>query len=103
LPEDVVAVLSSRSPQPTTTGDPGEFPLLITHQWCPFTSPAETLWQEAASANGQSLHVVFAESSEGECLITTLNVRGVPCLAKSEAELHYGLTSPENAAAVLES
>lgn len=73
------------------------------HHWCPFTSPAETLWQEAASANGRSLRVVFADTPEGASVISTLKVRGVPCLVKSASELNYGLASPEDAAAVLES
>ncbi len=101
-----MAVVSGGSPQPTKdvqAGDPGAFPLLIMHHLCPFTSPAETLWREAASTSGQSVRVVFADTPEGESLITALNVRGVPCLAKGEGELHYGLTSPESAAAFLES
>ncbi len=106
MPEDVLAVLSGGSPRATKdvhAGDPGEFPLLIMHQLCPFTSPAESLWREAAAANGQSVRVVFADTPEGESLISALNVRGVPCLVKGEGELHYGLTSPESAVAFLES
>ena len=105
MPEDVLAVLSGGSPRATKdlrVGDPGEFPFLITHHLCSFTTPAASLWREAASANGQSLRVVFADTPEGESLIHALNVRGVPCLANAEGELHYGLTSPESAVAVLE-
>lgn len=73
------------------------------HHWCPFTTPAETLWRKAASANGQSLRVLFADTPDGASVISALKVQGVPCLVKNASELHYGLASPENAAAVLES
>lgn len=78
------------------------FPVLIMHNWCPFTSPATSLWQDAAAAEGRSLRILFADTPEGEAAIKALDVRGVPCVAAAPGRLHYGMASPEEAASFLQ-
>ncbi len=77
------------------------FPVLIMHDWCPFTSPATSLWQNAAAAAERSLRIVFADTAEGAAVIKALDVRGVPCVAAAPDRLHYGMASPEEAVSFL--
>ena len=77
-------------------------PVLIMHNWCPFTSLATSLWQDAAAATGRPLRILFADTPEGEVAIKALEVRGVPCVAAAPGRLHYGMASPEEAVAFLE-
>ena len=90
-----------RQPKEIATGAVGDLPALVMHRDCPFTSPAEPLWKQAAEQEGKSLRVLFSDTTEGERMIRTLDIRGVPCLAAASDRFQYGMVSPEEARAFL--
>jgi hypothetical protein len=67
------------------------YPTLVTAQWCPYTMPAIRVWEEAASFVGLHLRVFYAGTIEGDEIIATANVAGVPCLIANPKTLYYGL------------
>lgn len=68
-----------------------DFPLLVTANWCPYTSTAKDFWNEAAQAVGTTVTTVDAESEEGLEFMVSASVAGVPCLVLAPDRLFYGL------------
>jgi glutaredoxin len=68
-----------------------DFPLLVSANWCPFTSAAKDFWNEAAQAFGTTLTTVDAQSEEGAQVIISAGIAGVPCLVVAPDRLFYGL------------
>jgi hypothetical protein len=68
-----------------------DFPLLVTANWCPFTSTAKDFWYEAAQAAGITLTIVDAEDEDGTQVMVSASVAGVPCLMVAQDRLFYGL------------
>jgi len=67
------------------------YPILVTAKWCPYTVPSIRLWEEAASSVGLSLRVFYAGFEDGDKIVATANVAGVPCLVANPKTLYYGL------------
>ncbi len=80
-----------------------EFPVLITHSWCPFTTPIIELWKKVASHLGVPLTLVSADSDLGSGLISKFEVHGVPCLLLNAKVRRYGPLSEGQAMEILES
>lgn len=68
-----------------------DFPLLVTANWCPFTSSANDFWNEVAQTVGTTLTTVDAESEDGLQVMVSASVAGVPCLIVAPDRLFYGL------------
>ncbi len=106
--EDVLAILrGDMESLPVIRKEPqldeGGLPVLVIHGWCPFTSPATELWHEAAKRTGTPLRTVSASSKEGDSVIHSHRVRGVPCLVSEGGEVVYGMRSLPEAMQLLES
>ncbi len=78
-----------------------EFPVLITHSWCPFTTPIIELWSKVAEQVGVPLELVSADSTLGSGLVSRFEVQGVPCLLLDEDTRHYGPLSEGEATEIL--
>ncbi len=85
-----------------STPDSSAFPVLVTHQWCPFTDPIVKLWLEAGAQSNRTLRLVQAESEEGTSVIETYDVRGVPCMLPSADRRVYGMLPLEEATEILQ-
>lgn len=104
--EQLVALIQGGTPpepKPVPEGEIAALPILVMHSACPFTAPAEELWRAAAATAGHELVVVLAQSDEGDRVVSAMDVRGVPCLLAPGGRRHYGLMTPEEAAAFLQS
>ncbi len=79
------------------------YPVLVTSDICPFTSPAREFWENAAHAAKATLHYVSVDSEEGQGVVAGSAIRGVPCLLAGPDKRVYGLQlSAEEARAFLE-
>lgn len=67
------------------------YPTLVTAKWCPYTIPAIRLWEEAAAFIELPLKVYYAGTVDGDEIIATANVAGVPCLIANPQKVYYGL------------
>ena len=67
------------------------YPILVTAKWCPYTLPAIRFWEEAAAYVGVPLRVFYAGIEDGDKIVATANIAGVPCLIANPKTLHYGL------------
>jgi hypothetical protein len=67
------------------------YPTLVTATWCPYTLPSIQFWKDTASEVGVSLNVLYAETEEGNRMIVSADVAGVPCLVANPKTLFYGL------------
>ena len=67
------------------------YPTLVTAEWCPYTLQAMKFWEQVASSIGLSLRVFYATTKDGDEIIATANVAGVPCLIANQKTLYYGL------------
>jgi hypothetical protein len=77
--------------------------LLVTANWCPFTSKAAEFWGEAAKTAGQTLTIVDVESEAGQAALLCASGAGVPCMATAPGKLLHGIltVSVEEARAFL--
>jgi len=67
------------------------YPILVTAEWCPYTLPSIRLWKEAAAFFELPLKVFYAGTVDGDEIIATANVAGVPCLIANPKKVYYGL------------
>ena len=72
-------------------GVPMSYPTLVTATWCPYTLTSIKFWEDAASSVGISLNVVHAGTEEGDRIIFSADVAGVPCLIAKPQSVFYGL------------
>lgn len=80
------------------------YPTLIKAEWCPFTFSGLDFWNEAAHSVGLPLRIIDAESEEGNKVMFSEKVAGVPCLIAAHNHKIYGLNiSSSDARSILQS